>query len=219
MPGSRDSRGKSLTTEVEEMDIANDTTDGAAATHESSSGIEDTQARPASDRDTPRRIKKETPSSKQPSAAQSPLVKGEREETIGGDLSIKLEPGKAPKLSRTMSQKIITGPRQLFNHFPDATDEATSTFDVLLDCTYGARHLGTTEQALECDCVEEWDAQTQSNHACGEDSDCINRATKMECPGDCGCGDGCQNQRFQRKVYADVSVIKTDKKGFGLRTN
>lgn len=137
------------------MDIAVDTTEGAAATHESSSGIEDMQARP-SDRDTPRRVKKETSSSKQPSAAQSPAVKGEREETIGGDLSIKLEPGKAPKLSRTMSQKIITGPRQLFTHLPDATDEATSTFDVLLDCTYGARHLGTTEQALECDCVEEW---------------------------------------------------------------
>ncbi|KAH0363646.1 hypothetical protein KCU65_g7234, partial [Aureobasidium melanogenum] len=219
MPGSRDSRGKSLTTEVEEMDIAVDTTEGAAATHESSPGVEDIQVRPASGRDTPRRVKKETPSSKQPSAAQSPAVKGEREETIGGDLSIKLEPGKAPKLSRTMSQKIITGPRQLFNDLPDATDEATSTFDVLLDCTYGARHLGTTEQALECDCVEEWDARTQSNNACGEDSDCINRATKMECPGDCGCGDGCQNQRFQRKVYADVSVIKTEKKGFGLRTN
>ena len=155
MPGSRDSRGRSLTTDAEKMDIAVDTIEGAAATYKSS-GIEDTQARPASDRDTPRKVKKETPSSKQPSAALSPAVKGEREETIGGDLSIKLEPGKAPKLSRTMSQKIITGPRQLFNDLPDATDEATSTFDVLLDCTYGARHLGTTEQALECDCVEEW---------------------------------------------------------------
>ncbi|KAI5197684.1 hypothetical protein E4T38_07872 [Aureobasidium subglaciale] len=221
MPGPRDSRGKSLTTEVEKMDIAVDTTEGAAAaaTRESSSGMEDAQARPASNGDTPRRFKKETPLSKQPSATQSPAVKGEREETIGGDLSIKLEPGKAPKLSRTMSQKVITGPRQLFNDLPDATDEATSTFDILADCTYGAKHLGTTEQALECDCVEEWDARTQSNNACGEDSDCINRATKMECPGDCGCGDGCQNQRFQRKVYADVSVIKTDKKGFGLRAN
>ncbi|KAH0285573.1 hypothetical protein KCU62_g7404, partial [Aureobasidium sp. EXF-3399] len=219
MPGSRDSRGKSLTTEVGKMDIAVDTTEGAAATRESSSGIEDMQVRPHSSGDTPRRVKKETSTSKQPSAAQSPAIKGEREETIGGDLSIKLEPGKAPKLSRTMSQKVITGPRQLFNDLPDSTDEATSTFDLLPDCTYGARHLGTTEQALECDCVEEWDAQTQSNHACGEDSDCINRATKMECPGDCGCGDGCQNQRFQQKVYADVSVIKTDKKGFGLRTN
>lgn len=33
------------------------------------------------------------------------------------------------------------------------------------------------------------------------------------------CGGGCQNQRFQRKQYADVSVIKTEKKGFGLRAN
>jgi [histone H3]-lysine36 N-trimethyltransferase len=58
------------------------------------------------------------------------------------------------------------------------------------------------------------------NHACGEDSDCINRATKMECvDGDCNCGIGCQNQRFQRKQYANVSVIKTEKKGYGLRVN
>ncbi len=58
------------------------------------------------------------------------------------------------------------------------------------------------------------------NHACGEDSDCINRATKMECVDrNCNCGNECQNQRFQRKQYADVSVIKTEKKGFGLRAN
>lgn len=42
----------------------------------------------------------------------------------------------------------------------------------------------------------------------------------MECSGDAGnCGGGCQNQRFQRKQYASVSVIKTEKKGFGLRTD
>lgn len=58
------------------------------------------------------------------------------------------------------------------------------------------------------------------NHACGEDSDCINRATKTECvDGDCNCGVGCQNQRFQRKQYAAVSVIKTEQKGYGLRAN
>ena len=58
------------------------------------------------------------------------------------------------------------------------------------------------------------------NHACGEDSDCINRATKMECvDGDCNCGVRCQNQRFQRRQYANVSVIKTEKKGYGLRAN
>lgn len=41
----------------------------------------------------------------------------------------------------------------------------------------------------------------------------------MECAADCGCGAACQNQRFLRKQYADVTVIKTEKKGYGLRTN
>lgn len=40
----------------------------------------------------------------------------------------------------------------------------------------------------------------------------------MECVGDCNCGASCQNTRFQRKQYADVTVIKTEKKGYGLRT-
>lgn len=53
--------------------------------------------------------------------------------------------------------------------------------------------------------------------ACGDDSDCINRATKMECVGDCGCGSDCQNQRFQQRQYANVAVIQTEKKGYGLR--
>ena len=57
------------------------------------------------------------------------------------------------------------------------------------------------------------------NHACGDDSDCINRATKMECVGDCGCGPACQNQRFQQREFAKVSVIQTEKKGYGLRTD
>ncbi len=41
----------------------------------------------------------------------------------------------------------------------------------------------------------------------------------MECSDDCGCGAACQNQRFQQKQFADVSVIKTEKKGYGLRAN
>jgi SET domain-containing protein len=41
----------------------------------------------------------------------------------------------------------------------------------------------------------------------------------MECVGDCSCGRKCQNQRFQRRQYANVTVIKTEKKGFGLRAN
>ena len=41
----------------------------------------------------------------------------------------------------------------------------------------------------------------------------------MECAGGCACGADCQNQRFQKQEYADVTVIQTEKKGYGLRTN
>ena len=41
----------------------------------------------------------------------------------------------------------------------------------------------------------------------------------MECFGDCGCGSDCQNQRFQRQQFAEVTVIKTEKKGYGLRAD
>ena len=41
----------------------------------------------------------------------------------------------------------------------------------------------------------------------------------MECIADCGCGADCQNQRFQQKQYAPVTVFRTDKKGYGLRAD
>ena len=63
------------------------------------------------------------------------------------------------------------------------------------------------------------DSFSCTNKACGEDSDCINRATKMECIADCGCGPGCQNRRLQLQEYAKVTVIKTEKKGYGLRAD
>ncbi|KAF2145929.1 uncharacterized protein K452DRAFT_242332 [Aplosporella prunicola CBS 121167] len=143
----------------------------------------------------------------------------EREEMVGGDITVKLEPGKAPKLSRSISQKIVSRPPPLFSHYEDKTQEAIGSFEVIAACTYGNKYMGSTEHALECDCVEEWDPETKNNTACGEDSDCINRATKMECAGDCGCGPKCQNQRFLRKQYANVTVIKTEQKGYGLRAN
>lgn len=41
----------------------------------------------------------------------------------------------------------------------------------------------------------------------------------MECAQDCTCGSNCQNQRIRRRQYADVTVILTEKKGYGLRIN
>ncbi|KAI0873060.1 hypothetical protein GGS24DRAFT_491002 [Hypoxylon argillaceum] len=124
-----------------------------------------------------------------------------------------------PKFSRKASQKLPPRPTAVLTNLPDVTAESCEHFQVIPDCLYGSKSLGSTDHdSLDCDCSEEW--RDGMNHACGEDSDCINRATKMECvDNNCNCGDECQNQRFQRKQYADVSVIKTEKKGFGLRAN
>ncbi|KAK5172758.1 histone methyltransferase set2 [Saxophila tyrrhenica] len=146
-------------------------------------------------------------------------IKDEETETVGGEVELKLEGGDRPKLVRKQSQKVKARPPQLFDDYEDKTGEATSAFTVIKDCTYANKYMGATDPALECECQEEWDPSTKSNHACGEDSDCINRATKMECGDDCGCGSACQNQRFQQKQYATVSVIKTEKKGYGLRAD
>ncbi|KAF3041548.1 histone methyltransferase set2 [Didymella heteroderae] len=167
------------------------------------------------------RSKSHSPAPKHDSEASSPADSA-KEEVVGGDIVLKMEPGpggRALKLSRSALQKVISRPPPLYIDLPDSTEAAKETFVVLPECTYSNRHIGTTDPALECDCSEEWDAVTKRNNACGEDSDCINRATKMECVGDCSCGRKCQNQRFLRKQYADVTVIKTEKKGFGLRAN
>ncbi|KAI1430569.1 hypothetical protein GGR50DRAFT_192214 [Xylaria sp. CBS 124048] len=124
-----------------------------------------------------------------------------------------------PKLSRKASQKPLSRKTTILTDLPDVTAESCEHFQVIPDCLYGSKSLGSTDHdSLDCDCSEDW--RDGMNHACGEDSDCINRATKMECVDkNCNCGNECQNQRFQRKQYANVSVVKTDKKGFGLRSN
>lgn len=179
-----------------------------------------------------------------PKTSQSPIAsemsRSEHEEVVGGQITVKLEPGHPPKLARSSSQKIRTKPSLLFNDYPSRTEEAQSKFDIIPACIYGSKYMGSTEHGMDCDCNEEWgklciysslyyirvhllingaDSSTKTNAACGEDSDCINRATKIECTGDCGCGPECQNQRFQQRQYANVTVIQTEKKGYGLRAD
>lgn len=95
---------------------------------------------------------------KRQSGAGTPTVKFEQEEVVGGDVTLKMEPGKPPKLARSTSHKVEKRPPQLFAHYEDKTAEASASFDVLPECTYANKYLGTTEHALECDCVEEWGA-------------------------------------------------------------
>jgi len=97
---------------------------------------------------------------KNSSTPLSPAVKPDGEETVGGDITLKLEPGKPPKLARSSSKKIPTRAPQLFSNYDDATSEARRTFEVLPNCSYANKYLGTTDAAYECDCGEEWGKTT-----------------------------------------------------------
>ena len=90
-------------------------------------------------------------------ASQSPdMAKSEDEETVGGDVTVKMEPGQPLKLARTSSQKIVPRAAPLFNEYPDKTEEAKDTFQVIPACIYSNKYIGSTEHAMECDCAEEW---------------------------------------------------------------
>ncbi|KAK1774517.1 hypothetical protein QBC45DRAFT_35216 [Copromyces sp. CBS 386.78] len=160
-----------------------------------------------------------TPNGSQTGNSRPPSLSPDEHKAASESTATPTENAPTQKPSRKASQKNLKREPVLFSHLPDVREEACTHFQVIHDCLYGSKNMGASEHdALDCDCAEEW--RGNMNHACGEDSDCINRATKMECvDGDCNCGAGCQNQRFQRKQYADVSVIKTEKKGFGLRAN
>lgn len=80
-----------------------------------------------------------------------------------------------------------------------------------------------------------------NDQACGVDAGCVNRLLQIECePDDCRCFHHCQNQRcarvagrrgcvggadpvpptrtrFQKKEYAPIDIVRTEKKGFGVR--
>jgi histone-lysine N-methyltransferase SETD2 len=62
-----------------------------------------------------------------------------------------------PKLSRKASQKLPPSPPMLFGNLPDSTEDACRTFQVISDCLYGSRNMGSSDHdALDCDCAEEW---------------------------------------------------------------
>lgn len=107
-------------------------------------------------------------SSRSPNVPQdkvtSPTPKSEGEELLGGDVTLKQDPGKPPKLSRTTSRKVERRPPPMFDDYKDSTAEATSSFEVITACTYANKHLGTTDPALECDCAEEWGKSHRRTH-------------------------------------------------------
>lgn len=108
-----------------------------------------------------------------------------------------------------------------WSDYEDKTEEVRRQFVELKENQYINRlkHIySASNEFMTCDCTEELD--DGYNIACGPDSDCINRLTNIECVDDqCGCGDGCLNQRFQRGEYADTSIFLTENKGYGMRAD
>lgn len=105
----------------------------------------------------------QTPPSESPRPKDDagPVLKSEDEvvgeEIVGGDVTVTVEPGKAPKLLRKSGQKVAARPPTLFHDLPDATEEATKVFQRIKDCIYGSKGMGSSEHdALDCDCAEEW---------------------------------------------------------------
>jgi len=126
----------------------------------SESPIEET-ATPMETSSTPDSIPR---SAKDPSEEKSPSSrdssKDEKTETLEAGITVTSEPGEAPKLSRSASKQVARRPAQLFDHLPSATAEATSTFEILKDCTYQTKYIGSSNQEEEdnlvCDCKPEW---------------------------------------------------------------
>lgn len=93
------------------------------------------------------------------------IVKKQSDE-LNGHATPKMEPEEEVKpLKSSRSTKLQGVPRvaALFDHLPDATAEATSTFALMESCTYSNKYLGYTEHAMECDCSEEWGRSSLSS--------------------------------------------------------
>ncbi|KAM6450120.1 histone-lysine N-methyltransferase SETD2 isoform 2-T2 [Liasis olivaceus] len=75
-------------------------------------------------------------------------------------------------------------------------------------------HRDIKRMLCECPTLSK-EERAQGEVACGED--CLNRLLMIECSSRCPNGEHCSNRRFQRKQHADVEVILTEKKGWGLR--
>lgn len=116
---------------------------------------------------------------------------------------------------------IMEGKIDLYTDYEDKTEDVKKQFVVLKENQYigSLKNVySASNEFMTCDCQEE--RENGINIACGPDSDCINRLTNIECVnGQCGCGDNCLNQRFQRREYANFSIFLTENKGYGVKAN
>ena len=122
---------------------------------------EATNSNRSSPRDTSMKSSSQSPI-KTEVPTHSPSTGSEKhEEVVGGEVTVKLEPGHPPKLARSSSHKIISKPARLFHNLPSKTEESKNTFQVLEQCSYTSKYIGSTDHgAMDCECAEEWGKST-----------------------------------------------------------
>lgn len=150
----RSRRHKVLENSVEELHLENGDAPGSL-------GKETKEEATISDRSSPRDTSMKSSSQspmKTDIAMQPPSTgSGKHEEVVGGEVTVKLEPGHPPKLARSSSHKIISKPAPLFHDYPSKTEESKHTFQLLEQCSYTSKYIGSTEHgSMDCDCTEEW---------------------------------------------------------------
>ncbi|KAJ7456920.1 hypothetical protein FB451DRAFT_1341958 [Mycena latifolia] len=140
--------------------------------------------------------------------------------SVGSHSRSPTPPPITPLTPANTTKKKSSPSAQLIGDLPVARDEALDTFNEIPENNYQNKGIGRSREATEdmrCECTFE-QGEDDPRLACGAGSNCINRLTQIEClPSDCRCRAFCQNQRFQRKEYADIEIVLTEKKGYGLR--
>jgi [histone H3]-lysine36 N-trimethyltransferase len=96
-----------------------------------------------------------TPEAREPES-QSPATSLDgiksRSESLGTPNSTK-----PPTLTRKASRKIMAPEPRLYGDFPNVTAASCEAFQVIRDCLYGSKHMGSTDNdAFDCDCRDEW---------------------------------------------------------------
>uniref|UniRef100_T1GRQ2 Histone-lysine N-methyltransferase n=1 Tax=Megaselia scalaris TaxID=36166 RepID=T1GRQ2_MEGSC len=72
-------------------------------------------------------------------------------------------------------------------------------------------NLYNENKIFNCNCRKD------SENPCGRNSECLNRLLFIECdPKKCPAEEKCENQLFQKKLYAKMKVKNFGQKGFGL---
>lgn len=94
-------------------------------------------------------------------------------------------------------------------------EEGLRSFVNIVDSEYRSERLISKEaKKMTCDCFMTQSEIDRDELGCGDD--CLNRMLLIECGSKCSVGDRCSNRRFQRHENADCTILKTEKKGYGL---